>query len=95
MPSHAFRLSPALRLWSFTPVTSLPPVWPRPLSLAATNRFSLDFFSSPYLDVSLREVPLICLSFSTYDPQLFAVRVSTFGYPRIITYLQLPVAFRS
>ena len=36
-------------------------VWPPPLSLAATHRISFDFFSSAYLDVSLRRVPLITL----------------------------------
>ena len=36
-------------------------VWPLPLSLAATHRISFDFFSSPYLDVSLRGVPHVHL----------------------------------
>ena len=39
----------------------LPPVWPLPLSLATTHRISVDFSSSPYLDVSVQEVPLIYL----------------------------------
>ena len=33
-------------------------VWPLPLSLATTRGISFDFSSSPYLDVSVREVPL-------------------------------------
>ena len=32
-------------------------VWPLPLSLATTRGISFDFSSSPYLDVSVREVP--------------------------------------
>ena len=37
------------------------PVWPAPRSLATTCGISVDFFSSPYLDVSVRAVPLIRL----------------------------------
>ena len=36
-------------------------VWPLPLSLAATYGISFDFSSSPYLDVSVQEVPLTYL----------------------------------
>ena len=36
-------------------------VWPPPLSLATTNGISVDFFSSAYLDVSLRRVPFLYL----------------------------------
>ena len=39
----------------------LPPVWPPPVSLATTPGISFDFSSSPYLDVSVREVPLLNL----------------------------------
>ena len=70
-------------------------VWPPPLSLAATHRISFDFFSSAYLDVSLRRVPLITLFDSRNDPWLFTMVVSQFGNPRINAYLQLPVAYRS
>ena len=41
----------------------LPPVWPRPLSLAATRGVSVDFSSSGYLDVSVPRVaplPRMC-----------------------------------
>ena len=48
------------------------PVWPLPLSLAATHGISFDFSSSAYLDVSLRRVPLITLFYSCNDPKLFA-----------------------
>ena len=39
----------------------LPQVWPLPLSLATTRGISVDFFSSPYLDVSVQAVPFIGL----------------------------------
>ena len=44
-----------------TPKVLLPPVWPLPLSLAATSGISFDFSSSGYLDVSLPRVPRIRL----------------------------------
>ena len=59
--SHAIRLhshvhSVVLTPWLF-PIT----VWPPPISLATTFGISFDFFSSPYLDVSVREVPFLIL----------------------------------
>ena len=48
-------------LQSATPTELLPSVWPLSISLATTLEISVDFFSSPYLDVSVREVPLIYL----------------------------------
>ena len=36
-------------------------VWPLPRSLATTSGISVDFFSSPYLDVSVQAVPFIHL----------------------------------
>ena len=44
-----------------TPSVFLQKVWPLPISLATTFGISFDFFSSPYLDVSVREVPFITL----------------------------------
>ena len=44
-----------------TPKVLLPPVWPPPLSLAATRGISFDFSSSGYLDVSLPRVPRVRL----------------------------------
>ena len=43
-----------------------PPVWPLPISLATTFGISLDFFSSPYLDVSVQAVPLayLCVQYT-------------------------------
>ena len=44
-----------------TPKSLLTSVWPPPRSLATTSGISVDFFSSPYLDVSVQAVPLIHL----------------------------------
>ena len=44
-----------------TPKIFLLSVWPLPRSLATTSGISVDFFSSPYLDVSVQAVPLIHL----------------------------------
>ena len=58
-PHHSANLSAILPVR--TPAILLPPVWPLPLSLAATRRISFDFSSSAYLDVSVQRVPLIRL----------------------------------
>ena len=44
-----------------TPNLFLNSVWPLPISLATTFGISFDFFSSPYLDVSVQEVPFLNL----------------------------------
>ena len=44
-----------------TPAILLQRVWPLPRSLATTCGISVDFFSSPYLDVSVQAVPFIYL----------------------------------
>ena len=72
-----------------------PSVWPLPLSLATTHRISVDFFSSPYLDVSVQAVPHVPLFDSVHADTVLPCRVSPFGDPRIKGYLLLPVAFRS
>ena len=46
---------------STTPEILLLPVWPLPLSLATTHRISVDYSSSPYLDVSVPLVPFTWL----------------------------------
>ena len=63
-----------------TPKVFLLSVWPLPRSLATTGGISVDFSSSPYLDVSVQAVPLIRLWIQrmmtrlTYSsPWLFAV----------------------
>ena len=60
-PSHAVRLTFASVMQVRTPEKLLPPVWPPPRSLATTSGISVDFFSSPYLDVSVQAVSLIRL----------------------------------
>ena len=44
-----------------TPKILRPLVWPLPRSLATTSGISVDFFSSPYLDVSVQAVPSVRL----------------------------------
>ena len=78
-----------------TPEILLPPVWPLPRSLATTSGISVDFFSSPYLDVSVQAVPLVWLCIHHTMTGLDSSRIAPFGHPRIKAYLQLPVAFRS
>ena len=57
--------TPALRL-----------VWASPLSLAATQGITVVFFSSGYLDVSVRRVPLLMAMYSPPDD-----RSSPAGFP--------------
>ncbi len=45
-------------VWALQPRSACTPVWARPLSLAATQGISFDFFSWSYLDVSVRSVGL-------------------------------------
>ena len=51
-----------------TPKLFLISVWPLPISLATTFGISFDFFSSPYLDVSVQEVPFLnlCIQLRIY-----------------------------
>ena len=72
-----------------------PLVWPLPRSLATTSGISVDFSSSPYLDVSVQAVPHVILFDSNNVAEVWLQRVSPFGYLRINAYLQLPEAFRS
>ena len=80
---------------SATPKVFLPLVWPPPLSLATTRGISVDFFSSPYLDVSVQAVPLIRLWIQRMMTGRYSGRISPFRHPRINAYLRLPVAYRS
>ena len=59
--SHPILLCFAPCCLSVTPQVFLPVVWPPPVSLATTPGISFDFFSSAYLDVSVRRVPLLNL----------------------------------
>ena len=61
---------------SATPVILLRPVWPLPISLATTFGISVDYFSSPYLDVSVQAVPHICLFDSAY-----VTKITLSGFP--------------
>ena len=72
-----------------------PPVWPLPRSLATTDGISVDFSSSPYLDVSVQAVPHVRLFYSTHVDGVLLRRVSPFGNLRIYSYLRLPEAYRS
>ena len=72
-----------------------PPVCPLPRSLATTSGISVDFSSSPYLDVSVQAVPRVRLFDSTHATQVLPVWVAPFGNPRIDGYLLLPEAYRS
>ena len=71
VPSHALRLDSTIRFAVRTPKILLPPVWPLPRSLATTGGISVDFFSSPYLDVSVQAVSLIWLFDSPYDDRAY------------------------
>ena len=77
-----------------TPQIFLLVVWPLPRSLATTSGISVDFFSSPYLDVSVQAVPHIRLFYSPYVDRFFICRASPFGYPRVAGCFRLAVAFR-
>jgi hypothetical protein len=69
-------------------------VWALPCSLAATWGIDLSFFSSGYLDVSVRPVCFTYLCVQYVIPQVRLRWVPPFGYPRILARLQLPGAFR-
>ena len=71
------------RMPSKTPGVLLLPVSPSPLSLAATDGISVDFFSSPYLDVSVQAVPSMRLCIHRMVVTLAGNGVSPFGHPRI------------
>ena len=60
-PSHAILLTVFIPYVVRTPQIFLLEVWPLPRSLATTCGISVDFFSSPYLDVSVQAVPFIRL----------------------------------
>ena len=72
-----------------------PLVWPLPRSLATTSGISVDFSSSPYLDVSVQAVPYVHLFDSMHVTWILSMWVTPFGNPRINGYLLLPEAYRS
>ena len=94
VPSHALRLSFAVPYAVQTPGILLPPVWPLPRSLATTSGISVDFFSSPYLDVSVQAVPHLHLCIQC---RLTGLQPAGFPHSGIHGYnacFRLPVAFR-
>ena len=95
LPSHAVLLMIVVLKVVRTPKALLLSVWPLPRSLATTYGISVDFFSSPYLDVSVQAVPLLNLFDSVKDLWALPIGVPTFGHPRINGHLHLPAAFRS
>ena len=105
-----FRLRDYHPLWSAFPYRSAklscrcvspqprrinPPVCPLPRSLATTCGISVDFSSSPYLDVSVQAVPHLRLFYSTQADGVLLRRVSPFGNLRVKAYVQLTAAYRS
>ena len=94
-PSHVLLLTFSIPSAVRTPKVLLLSVWPLPRSLATTCGISVDFFSSPYLDVSVQAVPHVRLFDSTHADRVLLCRVSPFGNLRIDGYLHLPEAYRS
>ena len=78
-PYHSTNL--LLRCAGPQPQRINPLVWPLPRSLATTSGISVDFFSSPYLDVSVQVVTFIqlcihCMMTGLIQPG-FPIRKST------------------
>ena len=71
MLSHTFLLTNSLPYTVLTPKVFLLSVWPLPRSLATTSGISVDFSSSPYLDVSVQAVPFLNLFDSVKDTWAF------------------------
>ena len=66
LPSQVILLYPASHFYeSYNP--DLWSVWAPPISLAATPGIDLSFFSSCYLDVSIRKVLLYAVMYSLHD----------------------------
>ena len=80
---------------SFTPQVFLPAVWPLSLSLATTHEISVDFFSSSYLDVSVRKVPSVRLWIHLTVPYFEYGRFPHSEIRGYYGYLRLPAAYRS
>ena len=95
------RLSQSRSAWLDSPFRGPEPrgacaaVWAPPVSLAATPGIDLSFFSSGYLDVSVRRVPLHTLWIHAWMHGVRPVRVSPFRHLRITGHVPLPAAFRS
>ena len=94
-PSHAIPLDSQIHIAVRTPKVLLLLVWPLPRSLATTSGISVDFSSSPYLDVSVQAVPLVYLWIQYTMTGHDYSRIAPFGNLRIYAHLRLPVAYRS
>ena len=70
-------------------------VWALPVPLAATPGIDVSFFSSGYLDVSVRRVPLHALWIHAWIHGVRPVWVPPFRHLRINGHVPLPAAFRS
>ena len=92
-PYHSTNL--LLRCAGPQPQRINPLVWPLPRSLATTSGISVDFSSSPYLDVSVQAVPLIYLCIQYMMTGHDSGRIAPFGYLWINACLRLPIAYRS
>ena len=75
-PSHAVRLTTQVLNAVRTPEVFRLPVCPLPRSLATTSGISVDFSSSPYLDVSVHRVP-----FHTLWIGVWILEVCSSGFP--------------
>ena len=82
-PSHAILLTLSVLKAVRTPKGFLLSVCPLPRSLATTYGISVDFSSSPYLDVSVQAVPLIYLCIQYMMTRLSSGRIAPFGNLRI------------
>ena len=78
-----------------TPKVFLLSVWPPPRSLATTSGISVDFFSSPYLDVSVQAVPHVWLCIHHTLPDLLSGGLPHSDIRGYCVCLRLPTAFRS
>ena len=83
---NAFGYREWLQIAVRTPGILLHPVWPFPRSLATTYGISVDFFSSPYLDVSVQAVPHHSLWI-----QLWLTEYCSAGFPHSEIHGSMPI----
>ena len=95
LPSQTIQLTYIIHVPVRTPIIFLSSVWPLPRSLATTSRISIDFSSSPYLDVSVQAVPLIQLWIHCMIHERYLMWIAPFGNLWINVCLRLPTAYRS
>ena len=72
---------------------ALGPVWASPLSLAATQGITVVFFSSGYLDVSVRRVPLLQAMYSPADDSSCLLPGSPIRTPPLLRFLTASRSF--